>query len=103
MLDRKKALQAGYLDRRLRQIQDLDLDLWIRLCLEHPIHVLEEPLTRVRVLRDHGNASAPTEEVQARLAWEMSRILRSQYLRRTAGSVIATTTRVSVPTYRARI
>lgn len=78
MLDRKKALQAGYLDRRLRQIQDLDL--WIRLCLEHPIHVLEEPLTRVRVLRDHGNASAPTEEVQARLAWEMSRIL-SAYLR----------------------
>ncbi len=63
----------GYYDERLQQLPDLDM--WVRVCMRHEIHVLPERLTRFRLLSDHGNVSSPTPEVMARSIWEYRRIL----------------------------
>ena len=60
---------GGY-DVRLAQIPDLDM--WIRVCSKHEIHVLPEELTAYRVLQGEANASATSRpEVKVRHDWEM--------------------------------
>ena len=71
-------VSLGYLDRRLKQLQDLDL--WVRVCLGHGIHILDETFTRFRIHANQSNASAPRPEVLVRAIWETTRILRN-YLR----------------------
>ena len=63
----------GYYDERFQQLPDLDM--WVRLCMRHEIHVLPERLTCFRVLSDHSNVSSATPEVVARSMWEYRRIL----------------------------
>jgi sugar O-acyltransferase (sialic acid O-acetyltransferase NeuD family) len=74
LLPRSKALELGYLDKRLRQLGDLDL--WVRLCLRYPIFIHPERLTRFRVLGREGNASGSGLRARIRSRWEYSRILR---------------------------
>lgn len=62
----------GYYDERLQQLPDLDL--WVRLCMRHDIHVLPERLTRFRLLSDHSSVSSATHDVVARSMWEYRRI-----------------------------
>jgi sugar O-acyltransferase (sialic acid O-acetyltransferase NeuD family) len=78
LMHRKRLLEIGYLDRRFRQLADLDL--WIRMCFRHPIHIHPEALTRFRARDGDANASAPTPEARVRDFWEYSRLLR-HYLR----------------------
>ncbi len=56
-----------------------DLDMWIRLCLKHDIHVLPEPLVRFRVRADEANASGNRPETRIRHGNE-SLILLDNYL-----------------------
>ena len=63
----------GYYDARFQQLPDLDM--WVRLCMRHEIHVLPERLTRFRLLSNHGNVSSPTAAVVGRSMWECRRIL----------------------------
>ena len=52
-----------------------DLDMWIRLCLRHEIHVLPEKLVRFRV-RDHeANASGNRPETRIRGTYEFYKLL----------------------------
>jgi sugar O-acyltransferase (sialic acid O-acetyltransferase NeuD family) len=74
LMPRKRILEIGYLDRRMRQLPDLDL--WIRLCFKHPIFIHPETLTRFRVREGDANASAPTPEALVRDLWEFSHLLR---------------------------
>lgn len=39
-----------------------DLDMWVRICMHHEIHVLQEKLTKFRVRDNQANSSSPTEE-----------------------------------------
>ena len=78
LMPRERVLEIGYLDRRYRQL--VDLDLWIRLCFKYPIYILPNALVRFRVRADDANASAPTSEARVRDLWEYSRLLQ-HYLR----------------------
>ena len=60
-------------DPRLLQLQDLDY--WIRMCLRHDIHILQEPVTRFRVRSDGANTSAGKPEVRTRALWEFQKVL----------------------------
>lgn len=66
---RQALLDAGLYDRRLGQITDFDL--WVRLCLRHEIHILEEVLTLFRILNKEANQSGEREEnfVRGRNEW----------------------------------
>jgi sugar O-acyltransferase (sialic acid O-acetyltransferase NeuD family) len=74
LMPRQRLLEMGYLDRRLHQL--CDMDLWVRICMRHPIWIHPERLTRFRVLESEGNASGRTIQAQVRGRWEYSRILR---------------------------
>ena len=78
LMRRDRVLEIGYLDRRFRQL--VDMDLWIRLCLRYPIYILPDALTRFRVRAGDANASGPTSEVLVRDLWENAHLLRN-YLR----------------------
>jgi hypothetical protein len=78
LMPRRRLLELGYLDKRFRQLPDLDL--WVRMCLKHPIYIHPDRLTRFRVHGGSANTSAPTEETRIRDFWEHSLLLRN-YLR----------------------
>ncbi len=78
MIRRTAYNTVGLYDPRLAQVPDLDQ--WIRLCMDHEIHVLHEPLTAFRIRDQQQNASAARPEVVIRDAWERAYILR-HYLR----------------------
>jgi hypothetical protein len=78
LLRREVYQTAGLYDPRLAQVPDLDQ--WIRLCMNHEIHVMPEPLTAFRIRSGQQNASAARPEVVRRDAWERADILR-HYLR----------------------
>ena len=73
---RREAYQAvGVYDRRLTNLQDLDM--WIRMLIaEHAIHVLPEPLTAFRIRAGQANMSAPRPDTRLRTQFETGRILR---------------------------
>jgi len=69
---------CGYYRYGLYQLADLDM--WVRLCLKYPIHVLPEKLTRFRVRDDDLNMSAYTRDTRVRLNFEHGEIFQN-YLR----------------------
>jgi glycosyltransferase involved in cell wall biosynthesis len=73
-LVRKKDIEKiGFYDKRFAQLGDLDL--WIRLCMEHDIHILPEELVKFRVRHNEANASGNRPEAQERTRWEYTHIL----------------------------
>lgn len=70
--------ELGAYDPRLAQLPDLDL--WVRLCAHHEIHILPERLVEFRIRDGERNASAARPEVLAREPWERLQVLR-HYLR----------------------
>lgn len=53
-----------------------DLDLWARLCLEGELHVLDEVLVNMRIMRDESNASGQRPDVLRRASFELLTVLR---------------------------
>ena len=75
MIRREAYEAAGAYDRRLTNLQDLDM--WIRMLIAgHAIHVLPEPLTAFRIRANHANMSAPRPDTRLRTQIETGRILR---------------------------
>jgi hypothetical protein len=75
MIRREAYAAAGAYDRRLTNLQDLDM--WIRMLIAgHAIHVLPEPLTAFRIRANHANMSAPRPDTRLRTQFETGRILR---------------------------
>lgn len=52
-----------------------DFDLWVRICLNDDIMVLNEKLIRFRRMRDESNASGDTEKSRIRNRFEYKQIL----------------------------
>jgi hypothetical protein len=66
--------ELGAYDPRLAQLPDLDM--WVRVCSRHEIHILDERLVDFRIRDGERNASAARPEVLAREPWERLQILR---------------------------
>lgn len=66
-----------------------DLDMWIRLCLKHEIHVLPEKLVRFRVLRGEANTSGSRSDTRVRWITEMFRLMLNYRRLKTWGEMIA--------------
>lgn len=66
--------EFGVYDPRLAQLPDLDM--WVRVCARHEIHVLDERLVEFRIRDGEHNASAARPDVLAREPWERLQILR---------------------------
>lgn len=60
--------EVGLYDECMAQLPDLDM--WIRICLRHDIHVLQEGLTFFRLLDRERNASGNRPEVRVRCTTE---------------------------------
>jgi glycosyltransferase involved in cell wall biosynthesis len=60
-----------------------DFNRWIKICLEHDIHVIPEELVKFRVRAGELNASGNRPEVQRRHNWELSEIMKN-YLKITS-------------------
>lgn len=69
MARRQVMIDAGLYDRRLGQITDFDL--WVRICLRHQIHILDEKLTKFRIREGNANQSGETSSmlVRSRNEW----------------------------------
>ncbi len=76
VLARRSAyLSIGLYDRRLGQITDFDL--WIRMCLQYEIHILDEPLVKFRVRDGEANQSGHRVETIVRGRNELLQVLRN--------------------------
>jgi glycosyltransferase involved in cell wall biosynthesis len=60
--------EVGMLDSAFGSLPDLDL--WIRICLKHNIHILDQRLIRFRKILDESNASGYTKETLIRNRFE---------------------------------
>ncbi len=67
--------RIGLYDSRLAQLDDFDM--WVRVCLNYEIHILQEPLIKFRVLNNNKNASAPRPDTLSRLPWEHRMVLNN--------------------------
>ncbi len=76
VLIRRSAFDAagGY---RFGFAQTGDMDLWVRLCLKHELHVLPERLVRFRYRPSRLNASANRRDVRVRAQFELLQIYRN--------------------------
>lgn len=54
-----------------------DLDMWMRLCMKHEIHVLPERLVRFRVRDSEANASGNRPESRIRGLYELYKLLQN--------------------------
>jgi glycosyltransferase involved in cell wall biosynthesis len=61
-------------DHRMANVPDLDM--WVRLCLEHEIRVLDRELTAMRIFEGDRNMSAPRRDTRLRAATEFFFVLR---------------------------
>ena len=52
-----------------------DLDMWVRLCLNYEILILDEKLVRFRILRNEANASGDNLTTHIRARFEFKQIL----------------------------
>jgi glycosyltransferase involved in cell wall biosynthesis len=64
----------GTYDPRYAQLPDFDM--WIRICLQHEIHVIEEPLIFFRLRASGANTNNNRPETMARIAWEFEHVIR---------------------------
>jgi len=55
-----------------------DFDMWIQLCMQYDIHVLQEKLVRFRIRKDEANQSGNKPETRIRVQFELLQAL-SQY------------------------
>lgn len=53
-----------------------DYDLWVRMCLHHEIHVIQQPLIRYRVLEDNRNQSGVRKDSFIRGKTVVQEVLR---------------------------
>lgn len=67
--------RVGLYDRRFGQIPDLDM--WVRICLQYPVHIIQEPLIKFRVLNNEVNSSGVKPEMQIRIVFEMGKMLNN--------------------------
>lgn len=74
MIRRQVHDEVGLYDPRLAQIHDLDL--WIRVCGRHEIHIIEEPLTCFRLRDGDANANNGRPETINRIMWEYTHVIR---------------------------
>ncbi|MBD3300193.1 MAG: glycosyltransferase [Candidatus Moranbacteria bacterium] len=65
--------KIGYFDRRLAQLPDFDL--WVRLCLNYDIFILEEELIKYRVRENSSNISANRRDSYLRVNFEKRYVL----------------------------
>ena len=65
--------EVGLYDERMANLPDLDM--WVRLCLKHDVHILGEKLVRFRVLADKSSASADKPSTHIRAGFEQLQIL----------------------------
>ena len=54
-----------------------DFDMWIRLCLKYPIHILEEKLTKLRIIDNEKNMSGNRRDSRIRTTFELSLLLHN--------------------------
>lgn len=66
--------EVGLLDPRLAILPDFDM--WVRLCMNHEIHVMESELTAFRKMDNNRNMSAPRTDTVVRVAFEVFQILK---------------------------
>jgi predicted O-linked N-acetylglucosamine transferase (SPINDLY family)/GT2 family glycosyltransferase len=78
LIKRQCYQEIGTYDPRFRQLPDFDF--WIRLCINHEIHIIEENLIRFRIHSNESNASSNTIDNSARLYMENVQILKKNYL-----------------------
>jgi glycosyltransferase involved in cell wall biosynthesis len=69
---------VGRYDERMANVPDLDL--WVRTCLRHDIHVMPDEVTLFRVRSGEANASGNKPETHIRAGFEVAHVL-SHYLR----------------------
>lgn len=70
--------KLGPLDGRYIQLQDLDM--WIRVAIAgYDLHVIEEPLTYYRVMRNGSNMSSGYSGTRATNSFEYARTLRNYW------------------------
>ena len=75
MIRREAYRTAGPYDRRLTNLQDLDM--WIRmLAAGLDLHLLPEEVTAFRIRDNHANMSAPSPEKTTRSRFELGKVLR---------------------------
>lgn len=65
---------------RLGLYQLGDFDLWVRLCLNYEIHVIQEKLMKYRVFSDDTNTSAQSGASRARISLEYIEVLKNYLL-----------------------
>ncbi|MCL1887224.1 MAG: glycosyltransferase [Betaproteobacteria bacterium] len=56
-------------------LQVPDLDMWMRLCLHYPIHIIQEKLTCFRVRNNEQNTSGSKRETYVRFTFETYHLL----------------------------
>jgi len=66
--------RVGAYDPRLTNLQDFDM--WVRVCIEHEIHIMREEVTAFRILAGNRNMSSPRRDSVLRYHFEYSQILR---------------------------
>jgi hypothetical protein len=66
--------EVGAYDPRLTNLQDLDM--WIRVCANHDIHIMRDQLTAFRIRADLANTSAPRPDTILRCQFETTQILK---------------------------
>jgi hypothetical protein len=74
MIRREAFFEIGTYDRRLTNLQDLDV--WVRLAAKWDIDFLADPLTAFRVRDGLLNLSAPRRDTVLRSQFEMCAVLR---------------------------
>jgi glycosyltransferase involved in cell wall biosynthesis len=74
MIRRSVLDEVGLLDPRLANLPDFDL--WVRLCMEHDIYVMQAELTAFRKLDNNRNMSAPRVDTVLRATFEYFQILK---------------------------
>ncbi len=75
MLIRRECYDSvGNYDNRLAQLPDFDF--YVRLCMKHEIHIIQEPLINFRIMNNEANVSGFRPTVLVRSAFEQARVLR---------------------------
>jgi glycosyltransferase involved in cell wall biosynthesis len=74
MIRRSAYAEVGLFDPRLASLPDLDM--WVRLCMRHDIHVMPDELTAMRILDENRNMSAPRRDSNLRTLIEYFHILK---------------------------
>ncbi len=61
--------------RHGRLVKTADFELWVKICMHHPIHILQEPLMQYRVRAGGANASAYVQRDIPLYDWEHVQVL----------------------------